>query len=142
MERWAVRSIAVAVVTLCLMVQFQASGGWYTIFGIFLWPAVGAMHLVAHSIRLKPDSKVSRPRMTLITVSHLLLISAFLLQYDQGDGPNWLTITALFGGGAAPTWWPNPGIMNLAVFLPVLVTWILLICRLPEATPTRQKDET
>jgi hypothetical protein len=101
--RWAIRFIAVVVVVLCLFFQFKTSGGWYSIVGMFLWPIVGLMHLVAHSIRLPRAGRVQGSRMILITVSHLLLIAAFLLQYDAGDSPaGWLTITALLGRGGVP----------------------------------------
>jgi hypothetical protein len=67
--------------------------------------------------------------------SHALLIAAFLLQYDVGDGPGWLKISAILEGGPrgqytmTPTWWPKEMEMriNLLLFVPVLATWIVLL---------------
>jgi len=129
MTRWALRLVAVVVVALGLYCEKQ-SDGWGSIVGIFvLWPIAGVMHLAAHSIRLPRSGRIQGSRLALITVSHLLFIAAFLLQYDVGDGPGWLVITQFLGRGGVPNWWPNPFIMNIAVFLPVLATWVLLIRR-------------
>jgi hypothetical protein len=108
MPNWAVRFIAIAIVAACLFIQSKAGGGWFTILGIFLWPAAGLIHLVAHSVRLPRSGKVQGSRLALVMASHLLFVAAFLLQYDQGDGPDWLTITELMGHNGVPNWWP-PG---------------------------------
>jgi hypothetical protein len=133
MPNWAIRLIAIVVVAFCLFIQFKTSGGWFTILGIFLWPVAGLIHLVAHSIRLPRSGGVQGSRLALVMVSHLLFIAAFLLQYDQGDGLGWLTITELLGQRGVAEWWPpgelNPGSMNVVLFLPVLATWVLLIIR-------------
>ena len=78
----------------------------------------------------------------LIAISHVLLVIAFLLQWDVGDNEPWLTITALLGKvlgydvgdarTAPPSWWPVrdnwwAGILtNLLLFAPVIVTWMFL----------------
>ena len=130
---WVIRFIAIMIVGLCLFLQFKVCGGWFTIIGIFLWPLVGLTHLVAHSIKLPRSGKIQGSRLALITVSHLLFVVAFLLQYDQGDGPGWLTITALLGDSQAvgskqpPEWWPDELKENFVLFIPVFVTWVLLL---------------
>jgi hypothetical protein len=138
---WVIRFIAMVIVGLCLFLQFKVSGGWFTIIGIFLWPLVGLMHLVAHSMKLPRSGKIEGSQLTLITVSHLLFIVAFLLQYDQGDGPGWLTITAwlrdsqVIGSRQPPKWWPDELKNNFVLFIPVIVTWVLLL-RSPGRQPS------
>jgi hypothetical protein len=139
MLAWALRYVAIFVVALCLFLQFKTWGGWFTIVGIGLWPLVGLAHLVAHFIKLPRSGHIQGSRLVLIAFSHVLLISAFLLQYDQGDGPGWLTITALLGNPAVvgstypPAWWPDALKNNFVLFVPVFITWVLLL-----ALPVRQ----
>jgi hypothetical protein len=132
MSTWGLRLIAVVVAATGLYCELE-SGGWGSILGMFVvWPLASVMHLVAHFRKLPRDGSAWR-RLILIAVSHLLFVSAFLLQYDIGDGPDWLIFTELLGHPRVPGWWPakaiNPLILNLVVFLPVLATRVLLIKR-------------
>ena len=124
---WTLRLIAIVVVVLCLFIQYMIPHGWISLGGIFfLWPVSGLMHLVAHSVKLPRSGPVQGSRLILITVSHLLFIVAFLLQCDRGDGPGSLTIAELVDK-PPPAWWPIAFTTNIAVFIPVLVTWVLLL---------------
>ena len=129
--RWVLTFIAILVVELCLCVQMKTRHGWFSLIGIGLWPAVAFVHIIAHSARSPRSGGIQVSRMILITVSHLLFIAAFLLQYDAGDSSGSLTITELLGHGGAPAWWPASG--NFVVFLPVLTTWYFLIRHSPES---------
>lgn len=136
--------IAIAVIAFCLVVRFS-TGGWLIIPGLICYPFVSLLHFLFHSraiahsgsIHQEPGSKA--PLLRLVAVSHILFILAFLFQYDVGDGwptrSDWLTITALLGGGPGarsarpPAWWPTTPFMNVCVFIPVIVTWALLLRR-------------
>ncbi len=66
--------------------------------------------------------------MLAIALSHLCFIAAFLLQYDYGDGPGWLTVTWLLKGIAkdpieGTLWGKYFLVMNLFVFIPVWISW-------------------
>jgi hypothetical protein len=129
MPKWAMFIITLAIIALCLFIQFRAPG-WFFFMGILWWPFVGVVHFLSHSkALLRFRSSVQGSLLRLMVVSHILFIVAFLLQYDEGDGPGWLTITALLGHREAPAWWPDNPIMNLCLFIPVLVTWVLLLKR-------------
>jgi hypothetical protein len=130
---WVLRFVALIVVSVSLFVQFTADDGWGAIAGMVLWPLIGLVHLIAHSVRLPRSGPISGSRIALISVSHLFLILGFLLQYDQGDSLGWLTITSLLekmslrSNNYPPAWWPDGLKNNFALFLPVFVTWVLLI---------------
>src|SRR5262245_3165327 len=90
------RTITLFIVALCLLVQFKAAGGWATIPGLVLWPVVGLLHYLSHSRAIPRTGNVAGSLLALMGTSHVLFICGFLLQYDVGDGPGWLTITSLF----------------------------------------------
>jgi hypothetical protein len=123
--RSALRFTAIIVVVLCLLIQSMIPHGWGLFGDILLWPVVGLMHLIAHSVRSPRSGSVRGSRLVLITVSHLLFIVAFLLQCDQGDSTGWVTFAELFHT-STPGWWPIE-FPNIALFTPVFVTWVLLL---------------
>jgi hypothetical protein len=132
--RSVLTGIAILVVELCLCVQMKTDHGWFSLIGVFfLWPVVAFVHIVAHSARPPRSGGLPVSRTILITLSHLLFIAGFLLQYDAGDSSGSLTITGLFGHRGAPAGWPGSG--NFIVFLPVLVTWYFLIRHSPQSHP-------
>jgi hypothetical protein len=100
---WVLRLIAVAVVAVGRYCELEL-GVWWSLGGLFfVWPIAGLMHLVAHFRKLPPGGSVWPP-MTLITLSHVLFIAAFLLQYDNRDGPGFLIFTELLGHPDVPDW--------------------------------------
>lgn len=126
------RTAAITVITFCEVIKFK-TGGWFILFpGMIFYPVIGLFHYYFHSRAIRSLTSISWAFTSLIAVSHLLLILAFLLQEDMGDGPSWLTITALlekwFGAESSYpwAWWPSIPYMNVWVFLPVFVTWKIL----------------
>jgi hypothetical protein len=120
-------AVAVVISAWCAYVKLKY-GGWMTIVpGFVLYPAACIGHVVSHIPAAR--AAVERPRLLgMIVVSHLCLVAAFLVQYDMGDGPRWLTITELLGMDH-PLWLPHEGFgipFNILVFAPVVWTWIKL----------------
>jgi hypothetical protein len=121
------------------------TAGWLTILVLYpaLLLAVCVTHLYVHWRASRTELAVGK----LIAISHVLLVIAFLLQWDVGDGEPWLTITDLLGKvlgfarTAPPTWWPvrNNGLAgiltNLLLFAPAIVTWMFLSARGRANTP-------
>ena len=120
-------AFAAVIAVGCFLLKWKY-GGWLVLFpGMFLYPAVCIAHFIAH---LRPaQATVSRPQLLdRILLSHGCLFVAFLLQYDMGDGPAWLTITEMLGL-QLPSWWPNEVIgmvWNCLLFGPAAWTWIKL----------------
>ena len=142
--KWAARvtlkTAAAVVAVFCEFLKLK-TGGWFTLMpGLVFYPALGLLHYYCHSGAINGAKKFGWSLLALLVGSHLLLIVGFLLQYDMGDGLDWLTITALMGKGPGyedsqpPSWWPSIPFMSLWVFVPVFVTWGFLIMRRP---PTR-----
>jgi len=138
----SLKLIAALVIALCLYLKF-VTGGWLTLIpGLGLYPLLSVAHFYFHSQTLSRSESAPLSFFILIIASHVLFIGAFLLQYDVGDGPSWLTITALLHDGPGfessqpPGWWPHfelsdtrmPGLIliNLCPFVPTLITWILM----------------
>jgi len=132
---------AILVVTLCLVARFM-TGGWLIFPGMLVYPVIGITHIWCHAKTIPRFGRIERARMKLMAVSHMCLVIAFLLQWDVGDGPSWLTVTALLGKGPgwpnsdAPSWWPGSGdrpllgvTINLLLYVPAVVSWVLLVQR-------------
>lgn len=118
----AVAAIGVAATAIRL------SGGWGSILWIPICLVGGAGHMVLQIRMLRTDTGSSGGT-RLGVLSSAMFVLGFLLQVDEGDGPRWIIGLAVLAGevGAAPlpAWWP--GWFNLAAFVPLLVTWWLLV---------------
>lgn len=125
------RLVSIAVVIACELARLVRPG-WYflTMFRPYL--GICLAHFLVHWKAARIPLRSARIP---IGISHLLLVAGFLLQWDVGDGASeadgWLTVTALFSFGAnskVPSWWwGHPTTMNYAVFLPVLISWVVLV---------------
>ncbi len=141
MQAWFFRLIALAVIAFCLLAKFMIPFGWFMIIGMVCYPIAGLFHLLAHWVTVGRVKDVGQPLLILIIISHLLFILAFLLQYDVGDTSQGdLTITYWFGR-KAPAWWDSLPWLNLVVFIPVMVTWSLML-RNCTANPSKRSRPT
>lgn len=129
-DRSLVLGLATATIVLSLLLKVVTGGWGLLIFGIpYLF--ICGIHFLVHSLSARSLLKRGWLALAIMSISDVLLLGAFLLQLDAGDGPQWLTITALTGGGPGyaaaepPVWWA--GSMSLAVFIPVLMSWTLMV---------------
>jgi hypothetical protein len=118
-------ALMAAVVGLGLRVL---TGGWFLLLLAVLYLAVCIAHTLILGWRLPIEPRQRR----LAIISSLLLLLAFLLQLDAGDGPClWTTITGLiYGMGYAPCVPVNGSIafgFDILIFAPVVWSWILVI---------------
>jgi hypothetical protein len=102
-------------------------GGWFTLLFIWIYVPIGFTHVVIHG---NASQSIPQTR-ALAIVSNVLLLMAFLVQLDEGDGPcRWITITGLlYGPGFSPCFdqpWLNP-FFNLIAFVPAAITWVFLV---------------
>ena len=139
----SLKLMAPLIIVLCLYLKF-ITGGWYLLIpGLGFYPLISFLHYRFHSQALQPYEKIPLSLILLVALSHILFVGAFLLQYDDGDDRDWLTITALMHDGpgsesSQPTrWWPlfevsNDGrllsgiLLNICVFVPTFITWGLM----------------
>ena len=126
---WAQVPLAVVAITLGWVSKLMAAG-WLTLFCGIPYLAVGVIHFVVHLVAAAKARNAKPAPFALLLASHTFFILGFLLQLDGGDGPNWLTITYVVGGGyhtRLPSWW---GLwMNAVVFVPLVLTWAFLLSR-------------
>jgi hypothetical protein len=123
-----IRLLLAPVIGLSLTARCYASGWLLFPFGLLVYAIISLFHCRFHYRAVRGTEPISWPTMGAIALSHILFISAFLLQYDYGDGPGWLTITLLLKGfGEDPIqgtlWGQHPLLMNLFVFTPVFISW-------------------
>lgn len=124
---WIIRLLPVPVIALCLMARFYAAG-WLFFPGLFIYLIISFLHFRFHYRTVNPIEHLGWPTLFAITLSHVLFVSAFLLPYDYGDGPGWLTATLLLRGfGPDPIegtlWKQHFLLMNLFVFVPLFISW-------------------
>lgn len=128
----AIRLLLVPVILISFAARFYAQGWLLVPFGLVVYAAISLFHCRFHYRAVRPCVPISRATIFSIALSHVLFVCAFLLQYDFGDGPGWLTITRLLEGsdGVDPIqgtlWGEHFLLMNLFVFTPVFVSWYLL----------------
>jgi hypothetical protein len=124
----AIRLLLVPVISLALIARFYA-GGWLLVpFGLVIYSIITALHCRFHYRAVKPAEAVGWPLVLAIVLSHLCFVAAFLLQYDYGDRPGWLTVTWLLKGMTedpieGSLWGKYFLVMNLFVFIPVCISW-------------------
>lgn len=122
-----IRCLPAPVIGLSFIARFYA-GGWLLPFGLVVYSTIGLFHCLVHYRAVRPTERISWPIILAIALSHVLFVSAFLLQYDFGDGPGWLTITLLLRGFKedpieGTLWGQHFVLMNLFVFIPVFFSW-------------------
>jgi hypothetical protein len=107
--------------------------GWLTILLAALYAIITLIHVLVHIRALRRPGPLDNRLLTLALASQVLLVGAFLVQWDAGDGLGWLTITALFGEGPGypsstpPLWWPHDAAtVNVLAYIPVAVSWVLI----------------
>lgn len=125
--------VLIAILLVCLMLKWLTAG-WMVIFLGIYYVAICVLHSVIHfrSV-INPFQPLTSRTVGLALLSHDFLLSGFMLQFDFADGPHgWLTIAWLidchrFDTYPPPGWWPLIPSVNFLVFLPVCVSWLLLL---------------
>ena len=67
-----------------------------TIRGVY--PAIALIHVWFTVVKVSCPEPIPVPLLRAVLTSQVLLVIAVLLQWDEGDGRGWLTITDLLGG--------------------------------------------
>jgi hypothetical protein len=120
--------LAASNVLLGLILKFIA-GGWFVLIFMWFYLAISVAHVVIHR---KASQSIPQNR-ALAIVSNVLLLMAFLFQFDEGDGPcGWTTITnLLYGPGFEPCFRQqiSPVLTNPIAFVPVAITWVFLVAK-------------
>jgi hypothetical protein len=122
----------VLAVTVAWVTKVYAMG-WLTMLLAVPYALVTVIHIMIHAMRLRLPGIMNNRELSLVLTSHCLLVGAFLVQWDAGDGLGWLTITALLGKGPGypssvpPRWWPrDAATTSILAFIPVVVTWVMI----------------
>lgn len=141
------KKVAVIVACLCLVSRFVVPG-WMTLFGAPFYLGASVAHVVVHLKALRPP--LADVQVRLAVVSNCLLGVAFLLQLDFGEDYQWMTLTHFIQAyfyahpGAEPfRHHLNSGVIALvdtALFVPVAVTWILMLKQRARAAQSPHSD--
>jgi hypothetical protein len=122
--------ILFVVIILCVGIKIL-SIGWFTlIVGIYAYPAILLAHGFVHIRIIKKSSEFPLP---LIWASHILLLLAFLFQFDGGDRSGaiaWTVIVwRLFGIAIQlPDWMNYVGlVIGILLFIVVGISWWKLL---------------
>ncbi len=104
------------------------TGGWFLVLvGVFVFPALLIAHCFVHVQAIR-----KRPQVRVILISHLVLLTAFLLRVDGGDAGSFIAMDAIawrFGIDLrAPDWMGGPigQILDLFLFVLVAVSWLFV----------------
>jgi hypothetical protein len=125
----ALKRVAVIVCSVAFFLRF-VTGGWYILAGFVPYILICLAHYGVHSYAASRSSPITHSLIWLFLLSNIFLLAAFLFQYDEGDGPGWLTITAFLDWRFSGTVLSEYGLFyNGLLFTPVLATWILLMLR-------------
>lgn len=124
------------VLAFVLVVSFYVrmlNFGWVLLaYGIVYTVLALAGHMFVHYriLRLRDKDAFHGALLVTILVSHALFLGAFLLQYDSVEYGG-LVIERLFG---RQSYWLTPfreaHTWNIAMFIPVCVSWIVVLKRL------------
>jgi hypothetical protein len=116
--------LAASTALLGLILKFMA-GGWLVLILIWFYMAIGVARVVIH----RKASQSIPQNYALAIVSNILLLMAFLVQLDEGDGPcRWTTITGLlYGLGFSPCFEQISPVFNFVAFVPAAITWVFLV---------------
>ena len=123
--------LAASTVLLALILKAIA-GGWFVFLFVWFYLAIQALPDVV--IHRRASQSIPQKR-ALAIVSNVLLLMAFLVQFDEGDGPcRWTTITGLlYGRGFEPCFNEayfkqiNSVLVDAIAFVPVAITWHFLL---------------
>ena len=85
--RWLLKTLSVGVAGLCLYTR-GATGAYVFLFMFPFYIAISIFHCIQHFRALSQNEPLSRALIKQLLLSHLLFITAFLLQYDYADGRN------------------------------------------------------
>jgi len=104
------------------------SGGWiFVVVGIFVFPVL----LIAHSF-IHVQAIRKKPRVRVIVISHLVLLTAFLLRVDSGDASSFIALDVIAWRLGidirAPAWMGGPlgQVLDLFLFVLVTVSWLFV----------------
>ena len=144
-----VRRLLVAAAVLVPLAGLAArlyTGGWLIVLLGVIYLAVAGYHAVLHFKIARRVESPGVPMLIKIIASHAALFVAFLLQWDVGDGPSWLTISALLAGGPgylSAEWLrisPGVGVIyDLALFVPVILSYVIIKRRPLGSAASRQR---
>ncbi len=126
--------IAVAVIVpLAALVARGYAGGWFIIMLGAVYLAVAIYHAVIHIGIARRVAPLDGAAILKIVAAHAVLLIAFLLQWDVGDGPSWLTISALLAGGpgASRAEWMRlslgaGALYDIALLVPVVLLDVMI----------------
>jgi hypothetical protein len=127
MGRPALTAIAASTGILALAARLLAAG-WFFFGGAFIYLSIVVAHVLIH---LRTSRHVSHVHIRAFVVSNCFLLAAFLLQVDYGDGPcGWITVAELLPGPVHSPCIPYKEdyavFFDLAIFVPVWITWLVL----------------
>jgi hypothetical protein len=129
--RWILTLITLVVVAACVLMRYTTAGHVLLAMGTTLYPIATASHCVFHLLSTWDRKPISALALMVMAASHALLILGFMFQYDFNDRGSWFTITKLLGTperyGGIPTWNSNWQALNVAAFLPALVSWPFVV---------------
>ncbi len=104
------------------------TGGWFlALVGIFIFPVLLFAHCLVHVQAIR-----KRPQVRVILISHLVLLTAFLLRVDGGDASSFIAMDGIawrFGiDFRAPDWMGGPigQVLDLLLFVLVAVSWLFV----------------
>ncbi len=121
---WFFRLLSMAVICLCLLLRAFAGGWWFLGLSLFgPYAAIAVVHLWLTARRVPSPKPFPGPLARAILISHLFLIAAALLQWDEGDAPcGWITIRKLLWGAVdcQGDFWDR---LSLPSFAPVVASW-------------------
>ena len=124
---------AALLVPITSLVARLYTGGWLIIMLGVIYLAIAGYHAVLHFKIAKRAEPRGGPALIKFVASHVTLLVAFLLPWDVGDGPSWLTISALLadGPGYSSAEWlrisPGLGVIyDLALFIPTILSYVII----------------
>jgi len=132
--RMSPRVMALLAACFSILIRFLAPG-WILAIALLMipvYPIIGVVHWIVHFLSLVQPLSAFQSRLAL--TSNLLLVAAFAFQIDFGDGPcGVMPVTMILfwvGLGNDCPFKISEQIVpwiDLLLFVPVLITWMLLV---------------
>lgn len=116
-----------AVVAVAALLLRITNGGWLLLFLGVVYLAMSLAHVLIHR-RVARSAVLGRPALVSIALSHVVFVSAFLLQWDIGDNSTGtITLETVLNPAyaSAPAW--LPGWLGMAALATVVVSWLALL---------------